>query len=212
MKIGIIVAMGGEFRLVEALLSGKKEQERRGYRYVTGQLGEKEIVLTQCGIGKVCAAVGTVEMIRYFSPDYILNTGVAGGIDARLRVMDMVVGKEVVYHDVWCGTGNEMGQVQGMPARYKADSKLLSAALSVTSDIALCEGLICNQLPETSFDVLRKPKNVRGGIGRRYGKRSDRTGVSYVCDTFFELPDNQRYARASRKSCFAISGFLDSCA
>ena len=82
MKIGIIVAMGGEFRLVEALLSGKKEQEIRGYRYVTGQLGEKEIVLTQCGIGKVCAAVGTVEMIRYFSPDYILNTGVAGGIDA----------------------------------------------------------------------------------------------------------------------------------
>ena len=48
MKIGIIVAMGGEFRLVEALLSGKKEQEIRGYRYVTGQLGEKEIVLTQC--------------------------------------------------------------------------------------------------------------------------------------------------------------------
>ena len=144
MKIGIIVAMGGEFRLVEALLSGKKEQEIRGYRYVTGQLGEKEIVLTQCGIGKVCAAVGTVEMIRYFSPDYILNTGVAGGIEARLRVMDMVVGKEVVYHDVWCGTGNEMGQVQGMPARYKADSKLLSAALSVTSDIALCEGLICS--------------------------------------------------------------------
>ena len=119
MKIGIILAMGGEFRLVEALLSGKKEQEIRGYRYVTGQLGEKEIVLTQCGIGKVCAAVGTVEMIRYFSPDYILNTGVAGGIDARLRVMDM-------------------------PARYKADSKLLSAALSVTSDIALCEGLICS--------------------------------------------------------------------
>ena len=39
MKIGIIVAMGGEFRLVEALLSGKKEQEIRGYRYVTGQLG-----------------------------------------------------------------------------------------------------------------------------------------------------------------------------
>ena len=144
MKIGIIVAMGGEFRLVEALLSGKNEQEIRGARYVTGQLGEKEIVLTQCGIGKVCAAVGTVEMIRHFSPDYILNTGVAGGIDARLRVMDMVVGKEVVYHDVWCGTGNEMGQVQGMPARYKADRKLLSAALSVTSDIALCEGLICS--------------------------------------------------------------------
>lgn len=144
MKIGIIVAMGVEFQLVEALLNGKNDHEIRGIRYVTGKLGEKDIVLGQCGIGKVCAAVGTVEMIRHFSPDYILNTGVAGGIDARLRVMDMVVGKEVVYHDVWCGTGNERGQVQGMPARYEADVKLLGAALSVTSDIALCAGLICS--------------------------------------------------------------------
>ena len=88
MKIGIIVAMGGEFRLVEALLSGKKEQEIRGYRYVTGQLGEKEIVLTQCGIGKVCAAVGTVEMIRYFSPDYILNTGVACALQGGQQVIE----------------------------------------------------------------------------------------------------------------------------
>ena len=69
--------MGGEFRLVEALLSGKKEQEIRGYRYVTGQLGEKEIVLTQCGIGKVCAAVGTVEMIRYFSPCLLYTSDAA---------------------------------------------------------------------------------------------------------------------------------------
>lgn len=144
MKIGIIVAMGVEFRLVETLLNGKTDHEIRGCRYVTGRLGEKDIVLAQCGIGKVCAAVGTVEMIRHFFPDCILNTGVAGGIDVRLRVMDMVVGKEVAYHDVWCGTGNEMGQVQGMPARYEADGKLLSAALSVTSDIALWAGLICS--------------------------------------------------------------------
>lgn len=45
MKIGIIVAMGGEFRLVEALLSGKNEQEIRGYRYVTGQLGDRKSVV-----------------------------------------------------------------------------------------------------------------------------------------------------------------------
>ena len=43
MKIGIIVAMGGEFRLVEALLSGKKEQEIRGYRYVTVENWKSDI-------------------------------------------------------------------------------------------------------------------------------------------------------------------------
>ena len=100
-----------------------------------------------------------------------------------------------------------------MPARYKADSKLLSAALSVTSDIALYEGLICSgDRFITDRVALEGIKENFPEIGRRYGKRSDRTGVSYVCDAFFELPDNQRYARASRKSCFAISGFLDCCA
>jgi len=29
-----------------------------------------------------------------------------------------MVAEEVAYHDVWCGPGNERGQVQGMPARF----------------------------------------------------------------------------------------------
>lgn len=142
--IGIIVAMSVEFRLVEALLEEKKEQTFGGLRFVEGTVQGRKVVLMQAGIGKVCAAVGTVEMIHRYAPECILNTGVAGGIDARLRVMDIVVGKEVVYHDVWCGEGNEVGQVQGMPARYPADPKLYDAALAASSDVALCGGVICS--------------------------------------------------------------------
>lgn len=142
--IGIIVAMGVEFRLVEALLEEKKEQAYGGLRFVEGTVNGRKVVLMQAGIGKVCAAVGTVEMIHRYAPECILNTGVAGGIDARLRVMDIVVGKEVVYHDVWCGDDNEVGQVQGMPARYAADPKLYDAALAARSDVALCGGVICS--------------------------------------------------------------------
>lgn len=142
--IGIIVAMGVEFRLVEALLEGKSENTIRGFRFVEGNIGGRKIVLMQVGIGKVCAAAGTVEMINHFAPEYILNTGVAGGIDSRLRIMDIVVGKEVVYHDVWCGNGNEVGQVQDMPARYIADSKLYEAAMAAKSEVAICGGMICS--------------------------------------------------------------------
>ena len=58
--------------------------------------------------------------------------------------MDCVIGKEVVYHDVWCGEGNEVGQVQGMPARYLADERLKQTALAVETEVALWEGLICS--------------------------------------------------------------------
>lgn len=144
MRIGIIVAMSAEFRLMEALLGEKQECRVHGLRFMRGQIGVKEVVLIQTGIGKVCAAVGTVEMIRRFAPDCIVNTGVAGGIDTTLRVMDCVIGKEVVYHDVWCGEGNEVGQVQGMPARYLADEGLMRTALAVETEVALREGLICS--------------------------------------------------------------------
>lgn len=136
--------MGAEFRLVENLLERKKETVAGGFRFLQGKAGDREVVVMQAGIGKVCAAVGTVEMISRYAPDCILNTGVAGGIDDALRVMDIVVGREVVYHDVWCGEGNEMGQVQGMPARYACDKELLAAAMAARSDVTLHDGLICS--------------------------------------------------------------------
>ena len=83
--IGVIVAMGSEFRLVEALLADRREENFRGFRFVLGKVGGKEVVLMQSGIGKVCGAAGTVELIDRYAPDCILNTGVAGGIDKSLR-------------------------------------------------------------------------------------------------------------------------------
>ena len=142
--IGIIVAMPVEFRLVEALMVEKKEQVIHGFRFLRGKAGEKEVVLMQAGIGKVFAAAGTVEMINRFRPDFVINTGIAGGIDETLRVMDIVVGKEVAYHDVWCGDGNEIGQVQGMPARYKGNEQLYEIVMAMECDVALCGGLICS--------------------------------------------------------------------
>ena len=142
-RIGIIVAMTSEFNLVNVLLEEKHERNVNGFSFVEGRLDGKEVVLAKSGIGKVCAAVGVSEMIREYSPACIINTGVAGGIDASLQVMDIVVGGRTVYHDVWCGEGNAYGQVQGLPAFFEADDRLLKAALSIGSDVRLLNGLIC---------------------------------------------------------------------
>ena len=142
-KIGISVAMTSEFTLVSVLLEEKHERHVNGFSFVEGRLDGKEVVLAKSGIGKVCAAVGVSEMIREYSPACIVNTGVAGGIDASLQVMDIVVGGRTVYHDVWCGEGNAYGQIQGLPAFFEADARLLKAALSIGSDVRLLNGLIC---------------------------------------------------------------------
>lgn len=107
------------------------------------------IIVEKCGIGKVNAAIGASEMIRKHQPDVIISSGCAGGNGNDINVQDVVVGKEVSYHDVYCGTAIDnttiYGQVQGMPARYQADAMLLEKARNLsltTSHISLHEGLI----------------------------------------------------------------------
>ena len=81
MKIGIIAAMSSEYKQVAQLLENKKEYAEGIYEYTEGTIKNNTIILTKCGIGKVNAAVGAVELIRTFQPDCIISTGVAGGID-----------------------------------------------------------------------------------------------------------------------------------
>lgn len=136
--------MTSEYGLVKSLMEQAKEVPVRGLLFTEGQIGNVEVVLVKSGIGKVCAAVGTMELIQRYAPDIIVNTGVAGGIDPLTQVMDIVVGENMVYHDVWCGEGNEYGQVQGLPARFVSDKRLCKLALSVAHDGSVYGGLICS--------------------------------------------------------------------
>ena len=147
MRIGVLTAMTSEYEQLAALLENAVECNKDGIDYLTGQLAANEIILRQCGIGKVNAALGAAELIRSFSPDALVSTGVAGGIDVSLGVMDVVVSSSIVYHDVWCGMGCEYGQVQGMPAVFAADEAMCRAALSLNDDVEnkthIHAGLIC---------------------------------------------------------------------
>ena len=148
MKIGIISAMDSEHRQLAARLDDKRETAEGVFRYVEGSVGHNRLVLTQCGIGKVNAAVGTAELIRRHRLDCVISTGVAGGIDTSLHVADVVASSRLVYHDVYCGNdGTEYGQVQGMPLYYEAHPGLLRHALDLNRQSALEShihaGLIC---------------------------------------------------------------------
>ena len=140
--IGIIVAMKNEFELMLKLMSDSQIKQIGHLTFAVGNINRKPAVLMQCGMGKVCAAIAAREMIEQFHPQYIINTGLAGGLDTKLSVMDIVVGKDVVYHDVWCGEGNRYGQIQGLPAVYHGDDNLVKKAASITSDVKIISGLI----------------------------------------------------------------------
>ena len=123
MKIGIIVAMDKELRQLQTLFA------------------DGNVLVQKCGIGKVNAALGAQRMINEFRPDCIISSGCAGGNGDDIEVQDVVVSRELCYHDVYCGRAIDdctvYGQVQGLPARFQADPYLLSKseALPVKSGL-----------------------------------------------------------------------------
>lgn len=143
MRIAIIVAMDKEFIRIKELLEQVEETAIGGRSYTSGRLGNNELVLYQCGIGKVNAAIGVTELIRLFNPDLVVSTGCAGGASDMLEVTDVVVSSQLAYHDVYCGCAlgeTVYGQVQGMPARYTTPREIVEKALACGERIH--EGLI----------------------------------------------------------------------
>ena len=130
MKIGVIVAMDSEFERLSELIGA------------SGRIGRNTVILVRSGIGKVNAALTAARMIRDERPDCILSSGCAGGLGEGVSVMDLVVGAQYAYHDVWCGEGNAYGQVQGLPARFDADARLVGAATGLQTEGRIHAGLI----------------------------------------------------------------------
>lgn len=97
--LGIICAMQVEVEGVLNLMENKEEIKKAGATFTKGTLNGKEAVVTECGIGKVNAAVTAQVMIDTFAPDFIINSGVAGALSDRLRVGDVVISVDAVEHD-----------------------------------------------------------------------------------------------------------------
>ncbi len=136
--------MSSEFAQIAELLTEKREGRGALFNYTEGSLAGNKIRLMQSGIGKVNSALGAAEMIQSSDVDVVISTGVAGGIDVSLNVMDVVVSSRCCYHDVWCGEGNVIGQVQGLPASFECSSNIFNAAISLQGAGNIHGGLICS--------------------------------------------------------------------
>ena len=110
--------MGKEMELLLPLLRDHRTVNLNGTTYHTGQLGGRDIIAVRSGIGKVNAALSTMNLIDTFHPGLVINTGVAGGTGPA-NVLDVVIPKAVGYHDVWCGPGTAPGQACGCPRVFK---------------------------------------------------------------------------------------------
>lgn len=147
-RIGIIGAMEKEVAVLKDRMNIEKEIEKAGMTFRLGTIGNTEVVLVQCGIGKVNAAACTQILADCFDVTHILNTGIAGSLDDRLAIGDIVVSTDALLHDMDATPfGYEAGQVPGLSVKaFPADEEFramaVEAARTAAPDIQVYEGRV----------------------------------------------------------------------
>ena len=136
--IGIIGAMEEENRILLENMAEKTEETHFHLVFTRGKIENQEVVLVQSGIGKVNSAIATAFIIDRYRPDFVINTGSAGGLNTALHVGDVVVADKVAYHDVDATAfGNSVGQVPQMPHYYTADKKVVEKITRAAEKVGL---------------------------------------------------------------------------
>ena len=129
-KLGIIGAMEEELETLLSSMEGKSCSLHSGSAFYQGALEGLPVVIVQCGIGKVNAAICTQILIDLFRVTHILNTGIAGSLSPQLDIGDLVISRDAMYHDVDCGAFDyPLGKVPGMDTvAFPADEALIHNA------------------------------------------------------------------------------------
>lgn len=100
MTWGIIGALDTEVRLILEHMTVEETKETMNSTFYKGRIGNQEVALVCCGIGKINAAVCADVVIREMGADCIVNIGIAGNLSPELGIMDVVVSDMVQFHDI----------------------------------------------------------------------------------------------------------------
>jgi len=98
MSIALLCAIPPEWRHLHEAMAGVRSERIAGLDFVRGRLDAHDVVLVQAGIGKVNTAMVTTLLAERFGAEVVLFSGVAGGLDPKLAIGDVVVGIETHQH------------------------------------------------------------------------------------------------------------------
>ena len=136
-KLGIIGAMEIEVAILKSKLENAEVTKIGPMEFFEGTLAGCRVVIVMCGVGKVHAAMCTQVLCSRFDVTHIVNTGVAGSLDAGLDICDVLVSTDAVQHDMdVTHLGYEMGKVPGLDTTaFPADEMLCKLAFEASESI-----------------------------------------------------------------------------
>ena len=128
--IGIIGAMEEEVAALKEDMDIQETVEQASMVFCKGKLCGKDVVVVRSGIGKVNAGICAQILVDRFQADMLINTGIAGSLDARIDIGDMVISTDALHHDMDATIfGDAIGQIPRMDTlAFPADEELVRKA------------------------------------------------------------------------------------
>lgn len=160
-KVGIIGAMSVELELLKSKLGENPAVTKAGgMAFTEGKINGVSVVLVQSGVGKVNAALCAQRLILQFGCTHIINTGIAGAMASRLKVLDFVASTDAVYHDMDAtGFGYKKTEIPQMKCSdFPADSKMLEAARAAFKEFPVEHKLVFGRIATGDQFVSDKEK------------------------------------------------------
>ena len=96
MKIGILCAIPKEIHCFELLPNSG--QQVGGRTYFKSKHSFHELIIVECGIGKVNSAMVSTILIQEFKCEMLIFSGIAGGIDPDMEIGEVLIGDAASIH------------------------------------------------------------------------------------------------------------------
>ncbi len=131
-KTGIIGAMELEVEELKSKMTVSGITKKAGMEFYEGTLSGAQVVIVRSGIGKVNASLCVQILADIFEVTHIINTGVAGSLNAALDIGDILISRDAIHHDMDVTIfGYQPGEVPQLGVReFTADIRLTELAKS----------------------------------------------------------------------------------
>lgn len=135
--LGIIGAMDEEVAKIKEHMTDVQVETKASMDFYQGRVNGHPVVVVRSGIGKVNAAMCTQILADRYQVDAIINTGIAGSLNAGIDIGDIVLSTDTLEHDMDAvAFGYPLGQIPRMDTlSFAADDTLRAMAKKVCEQV-----------------------------------------------------------------------------
>ena len=158
-----------EVATLKSNMTVKNTVKKASMEFYEGTIGNTEVVVVRSGIGKVNAGICVQILIDLFNVTHVINTGIAGSLNADINIGDIVLSTDACYHDVDVTVfGYKKGEIPQIgAATFEADKELREKAKAsikkAAPDLGVFEGRVC------SGDQFISSAEVKDAIIKEHG-------------------------------------------